>query len=382
MAKRRGKGEGSIYQRADGRWVGQVQNGFYANGRRKYVRVVRRTEAEAIQAKRALERGNADGHVLDGGARLDAFLTDWAARLGEIGGRSGKPLSAATQQKYRWAVKVIGRHPIAKKRLRDLRPKDVQAFVGWCRKSYSGSSVSDLRVALGTALAHAVMSDLIATNPASAVRVHQDHAGKLDDRLTAVETEAVLTAAKGDDLGVAAVLGLKLGLRIGEITALRWADVDFDADELHVRKAKTEAGKRTLPLLPVVADALRARKAAQAKERLECPVGLWKGGEHVLTGARGRQLSEGAVRSWWSRLLRKADVTHICRNCGNGKDDCSTSVRRFHASRHSAATALLEAGVPIEVVSAICGHSSIVITTQVYARVTADLKRKALSKLA
>ena len=56
-------------------------------------------------------------------------------------------------------------------------------------------------------------------------------------------------------------------------------------------------------------------------------------------------------------------------------------MRRFHASRHTAATLLLEAGVPLEVESAILGHSSIGVTANIYAKVRTDLKRRALETL-
>jgi integrase len=55
--------------------------------------------------------------------------------------------------------------------------------------------------------------------------------------------------------------------------------------------------------------------------------------------------------------------------------------RRFHASRHTAATLMLQRGVPLEVVSAILGHASLAITSDIYARVGADAKRRALAQL-
>jgi len=55
--------------------------------------------------------------------------------------------------------------------------------------------------------------------------------------------------------------------------------------------------------------------------------------------------------------------------------------RRFHASRHTAASLLLDRGVPLEVVSAILGHASLSVTADVYARVSMDAKRRALETL-
>jgi integrase len=54
---------------------------------------------------------------------------------------------------------------------------------------------------------------------------------------------------------------------------------------------------------------------------------------------------------------------------------------RLHAARHTAATLLLEQGVPLEVVSAVLGHASLAITADMYARVLMDDKRKGLTAL-
>lgn len=98
---------------------------------------------------------------------------------------------------------------------------------------------------------------------------------------------------------------------------------------------------------------------------------------YVFPTAVGTRRRPQRTREHWSALLEAVSVAHRCRNCGS-PDRCSSSVRRFHASRHAAATMLLERDVPLEVVSAILGHSSLGITADVYAKVRADLKRRGL----
>jgi integrase len=101
---------------------------------------------------------------------------------------------------------------------------------------------------------------------------------------------------------------------------------------------------------------------------------------YMFPSSVGTRLSPQRIRDQWNALLRQAGVKHVCRNCGSG-DRCSSSVRRFHVSRHTAATLLLEAGVPLEVVSAILGHANISMTADIYAKVRSDLKRRGLAKL-
>jgi integrase len=85
----------------------------------------------------------------------------------------------------------------------------------------------------------------------------------------------------------------------------------------------------------------------------------------VFTTELGTPIDPRNLNRWWNALLKKA---------GFGP-------RRFHASRHTAATLLLDSGVPLEVVSAILGHATLAVTSDIYAKVTEDAKRRALVNL-
>ncbi len=85
----------------------------------------------------------------------------------------------------------------------------------------------------------------------------------------------------------------------------------------------------------------------------------------MFTNQRGGALHPRIALGWWHELTEAAGVGR----------------RRFHASRHTCAVLLLDQGVPLEVVSAVLGHANLSITADIYARVTADAKRRALSLL-
>jgi integrase len=192
---------------------------------------------------------------------------------------------------------------------------------------------------------------------------------KIDDTLEPAEAEAVLAAAQGGPLEAFWWLALTYGLRIGELMSLRWSDID--ADELTVHKSKTPAGVRTLPLIPEAKRAIREHRRA---------VDVVSNEGYVFSRPGGLPLYHQLVHNRWNDLLRQAQISHMCRNCGSD-DRCSSSIRRFHVSRHTAATMLLEAGVELEVVSRILGHSNIGITSSIYAKVRSDLMRRGLARL-
>jgi integrase len=200
----------------------------------------------------------------------------------------------------------------------------------------------------------------------------------LDDALDAVQVSHLLRVAEGERLEALACLVLTLGLRRGEALGLRWTDVDLDEKTVTIGRSlarvpgrgliastpKTASGARTVPLVGNTALVLREHRRHQVEERLRAGP-AWHEAGWVFTTSVGTPLDPRAALRWWHK---------VCEDAGLGR-------RRLHASRHTAATLLLDRGVPLEVVSAILGHASLAITADVYARVTLDAKRRALETL-
>jgi len=93
---------------------------------------------------------------------------------------------------------------------------------------------------------------------------------------------------------------------------------------------------------------------------------LWQETGSVFTTPIGTMIDPANALKWWQDVTERA---------GLGR-------RRMHAARHTAATLMLDRGVPLELVSAVLGHAGLAITADVYARPTADAKRRALETLA
>jgi integrase len=362
--KRRGHGEGSVYKRADGYWVGAIEAPRGPDGRRRKLRVVRRRKADVLDTLDDLRRQVRQGVIPDRTRTLSTFLDFWLSDV--IAGQ----VTDGTLHEYSTRVKRIT-PVIGHVRLGKLTTAHVQHLANSLGSSYprSPKTRAHTLATLRQALKWAVGADLIVRNPAEHVTGPRLPIVKIDDTLEPAEAKAVLAAAQGDPLEAFWWLALTYGLRIGELMALRWSDVD--PDEMTVHKSKTPAGVRTLPLIP------EAMRVLQQHRRSAGVVSI---GGYVFCRPGGLPLYHQLVHNRWNDLLRQAQITHMCRNCGSD-DRCSTSVRRFHVTRHTAATMLLEAGVELEVVSSILGHSNIGITSSIYAKVRSDLKRKGLTRL-
>jgi integrase len=354
----RGKGEGSIYRRgSDGRWVAQIEAGRSTGGRRQYARAVRRTRKEAQSALKELIRAADAGLTPGQSSTVEVFLGWWLDHaLGDV--------SDATRARYRRAVKDWIAPHIGTVRLNNLTPAHVQIMLVRLEEAgLSPKSRSLARDVLARALRWAEQTNVVGRNVARIVQGPRS-TRRISDALTADEAKAVLARANGDRLEALAVVALRLGLRRGEALALRWDDVDLDAGELTVTTGKTTAAARTVPLVAGTAAALKEHRRRQAAERLEAGP-LWIETGHVFTTQQGKPLHPRIALAWWHRLTEDAGVGR----------------RRFHAARHTTAVLLLDQGVTLETVSAVLGHSNLSITADVYARVTADAKRRALAKL-
>ncbi|MGH9184295.1 MAG: tyrosine-type recombinase/integrase [Acidimicrobiales bacterium] len=373
----RGRGEGSLYRRGDGRWVAQVELERAPNGRRRYTRAVRATKTEALAALRALQRRPAGAQT---DTRTLAAYLDWWGDNVLADAVADDTVKQSTADDYRW---IIGRYVaphLGRHQLRALTPDHVQA---WLRllasQGLSPRTRQYARSVLVRALRWATQTGKVDRNVAALVEgPRMSGRAKIDDTLTADEAQTVLDAAAGDRLEALAVIALRLGLRRGEALALRWDDVDLDhatltvagtlkrqpGGALYIDTPKTAAGNRTIPLLAVPLAALTEHRRLQDAERLAAGP-LWHDSGHVFTRHDGRPLQPASASAWWKKL---------CERAGIGR-------RRFHASRHTCATLLLEADVPLEVVSAILGHANLSVTADIYAKVGQDAKRRALSKL-
>lgn len=417
----RGKGEGSVYQRGDGRWVAQVEAGRLPSGKRRFARGVRPTKREALTALRDLQREAEMGVRPDRNQTVGQYLTWWATTV--LPGT----VKQSTQDDYQYVIRRYIVPFVGAIRLAKLSPQDVLTMLRALEDDGKSARTRQYaRAVLRRALRWAEQNGLVIRNVAALVDGPKKGGTKLDDALDAAGAEAVIAAAAPHRLGALAVLALRLGLRKGELLALRWSDVDLDAGRLtvsatlkrmgwrhgcddpaacagpHHRQgcparcethkrcpracvagctghaehcpqrqggglsldtAKSAASARTIPLVAGTVEALREHRKRQAAEQLAAR--MWEDSGYVFTSEIGSPLDGRNVSRVWHGWCEAAGI----------------GGRRFHASRHTAATLLLDRGVPLEVVSAVLGHAGLAITADVYASVSEDSKRRALALL-
>lgn len=228
---------------------------------------------------------------------------------------------------------------------------------------------------LKQALAQAVRWQMLARNPADAVdppKVERATMTTYDLK----QTGQLIEAMRSTRLFVPTLLAVLLGMRRGEIAALRWRSVDLDACQLSiiesaeqmngsVRLKPPKNGKgRTVALAQTIIDELRAHRISQAQELLKLGVRL-SDDHFVCTHADGRMMQPTWITHEWVRLIRETGLPPL----------------RFHDLRHAHASHMFALKEHPKVVQERLGHSSISITLDLYSHAAPGMQEDAASRV-
>lgn len=361
---RRGRGEGSIFQRKDGSWSATVSLGTDAIGKRVRKTVYGKTK-DAVQKQLAkLQVQQMDGSLSNSGKMtvgdlLDRFLQD-CSRLNT---------QPNTHNKYESIVKVHLKPQIGGKLLSKLMPLHIQAMLSKLEADGAGNRTrvycfSTIRRALNIAMKWG----LVTRNVCHCVDIPKTVKPKIDP-LSEQQARELLRVSDGGRYHALFVLGITAGLRKGELLALRREDVDLDNATISVRHSledlkgvqrlkepKSASGKRVVKLSKIAIDAMWAHYGILMKEGLgDCEIVFpWTDGTFI--------------RKWqfdiivWKKNREAAGIPNTF---------------TFHDTRHTCATILLKANIHPKVVQERLGHASIKMTMDTYSHLMPSLQENA-----
>ncbi|MEA5358734.1 tyrosine-type recombinase/integrase [Amycolatopsis sp., V23-08] len=374
MTRRKANGEGSIYQRKDGRWEGQLYVMTTA-GYRKRKSVFGKSFAEAHEKLTKLKTQDFRGIPLpDKDWRIDEYLDYWLENAVEIFNR---PLTA---RRHRSVVRLYLKPGLGNHRLSQLSVRTVQDyFTGLHRAGKPAASLHQIRKVLSAALTYAVRQELVFRNVARLVLL-PSYAAAEAEHWTADDARRFLDVARTDPLYPMFVLLLLYGLRSGEVRGLRWCDVDTEADVLRIRQQvqridgqmrsvelKTRTSRRDEPLLPAAKVALDQQLEKQTRDRQaagEAWCGTGTSADLVFTTRSGRPVEARNLFRSFRRICLDDDLRPI----------------KLHGLRHTNATTQKSLNVHDRDIQAILGHGD-VKTTGIYEHVDMASKRNALEKV-
>lgn len=341
-------------------------------GRRRSKKIGDR--ATAIDVARKIRQRLVEGDLSVLGSapaeKFDAFSTNWL----ESGEKGRK---ASTHRFYAFnlrlhIVPVIGPKPVA-----TITRANCRDLLATCRQQgLKRASLMGVQRTLSAVLSQAVEDGLLPANPAFRMGKHLrlgDEQPAVIQPLTHVEAHEFLDAVteRMPEYHTFFLCALRTGMRLGELLALQWGDLDFAGRFIEVRRnlvsgrvtSTKNTNRRRVDMSLKLKEALRAHqrqaKAASMKAGRKLPP--W-----VFTTPEGTPLDGDNVRHRvFYRLLESASLRHI----------------RFHDLRHTFASLLIQNGEPLTYVKEQMGHSSIQVTVDVYGHLVPSANRAAVDKL-
>lgn len=389
--KRRQYGSGSISQRSsDGRWIGAIMAGWTAKGTRRRITVTGKTEAEVKRKLAEKQREIARNGVPAEGASTRTTVKAWSEKWLEITRTEVRPKTWATN---RSAVNLWINPAIGHRRLDQIQPSDFRAVQDDMRRKGKehNTSLRTLTILKQMLLAAVQEGHQIAPRALGHKLPKPERSTRANMSLE--HARAILLTADGLPDASRWYTAFHLGIRQGETLGLTWDRVNLDAGTVDISwqlqalpyiegrsgllrvpdgyeyrrlegalslvRPKTVKGERVLPLTRPLADRLRAWQAIAP----ESPHGLvWSRG--------GRPIAANDDRAAWHQLQQLAAVHHP-----DGRP------YYLHEARHTAATLMRQAGVPVDVIQAVLGHAAI-LTTLGYAHESQELRRSGVDRLA
>lgn len=234
------------------------------------------------------------------------------------------------------------------------------------RAAWAATSINPMLARTRSVFEDLMNQGIVVRNPAALVKSLPTEKSEMCT-LDAGQVTKLLTTSAADAFGIAWQLAV-YGLRRGEILALSWDSVDFDAATISIAAArlavsggsvtgatKTKTSTRTLPMPEDLARALKAERKRQREARLALG-SKWHDSGLVVVDEFGRPPHPDTLTKAWKKALAAAGLPHV----------------RLHDARHSCATLMHMRGVPVAVIAAWLGHQDAGFTLRTYAHSTND----------
>lgn len=340
---------GSVVKRKDGRWQGAVDIPTL-DGKRKRKYVYGRTRQECRRKLNELiEEIEASGTY----NLTKATFIEYAEKWLNIYCVNLSPTTIAGLKRdiYTYAAPYIGQAMITK-----ILPIHIQQMINDFAKTHSEKTCRNLLGTVNGVFKYAVLNKSLKSNPCTGIVIPKDNEPYQYYIYNEEEYNALLQYVSGTKEEIPILLAGLCGLRVSEIMALTWNDIDFENNIINVRKANVHVSGTVISKTTKTKNSYRKIIAPRyVIERLS----LYKSVGYVYPKKDGTAEHGGNYGKRFVRTLKKAGLPHT----------------RFHDLRHFNATMMLKYGISDKEAAARLGHSDINMTKK-YQHILENMKSR------
>lgn len=304
---------------------------------------------------------------------LSEYFKEWEqGRKGVVKDSSAR----ITRYKYNAHIAPV----FGDRRIQSLEKREIIKFQQDLAKRMKPTSVTDVVNTLKSILNSAVADDIISKSPAAGIKpLRTDSMVKASETihraLTKEEETLFLNASKNEWLYEFFCFSLCTGMRIMEIGALQWKDIDYinnvihvtktlsieNKDKIHVTPPKSESSKRDIPMNDTIKQILKMQREKML----------------LLYGADGVRMESRIFVSQYGKVVSSATFNGVAKRIFARLEQNGTPVEKFshHAFRDTFATRYIQNGGTLQTLKTILGHSSFAMTADLYAHVMPNTKQ-------
>lgn len=307
-----------------------------------------------------------------------------------------------TFQNYQYMYTQFVYENLGKMKVNQIKSSDVRRFYNLLadERNLKIATIDNVHTVLHQVLQLAVEDDYLRSNPSDNALKELKQAHNMDTekkRALTIEEQQVFmdfleSSRQYNHWKPIFAVMLGTGLRVGEVTGLRWEDLDFENKTIsvnhtlvyynhkengcyfNVHTPKTKAGSRIVPMTQSVEEAFEQERNYQKALGISCQVQLDGYSNFVFVNRFGNVQHQGTLNKALRRIIRDCNDEIL----EKAKGASVTLLPRFscHNLRHTFATRMCEAGVNMKVVQDVLGHADIGTTMNIYTDATKELNQR------
>ena len=313
-------------------------------------------------------------------------------------------LKASTFHNYQYMYEKFAMNDIGNVKILELKRSDLKAFYNRLHENgMKAATIDSVHSVIHQMLELAVDDDIIRYNPADRAlkELMSEYARESKKVVALTSEEEVLFATylrnspEHQHWYPIFIVMMMAGLRVGEVTALQWDDIDFKNDLIRVNKTlvsyrnmddhkchlvmnktKTRAGERKVEMISMVKEAFEMEKEYQEAQGITCNANVEGYDDFVFLNRFGLTYAQTTLNAALKRIVKDCNEEVMERTGENKKPLLLPSIH-CHMLRHTFGTRLNDANINIKAMQAMLGHSDIETTMQIYVDASKKIMKRA-----